>query len=165
MKSIPEADLARLRVVPLTLKEANSFVAKIHRHHGPVLGHRFSLGAQRGDVLCGVAIVGRPVARGLDQRMAVEVTRLATDGTRNACSFLYRAACRAAWALGFLRVYTYTLAEESGSSLRGAGFTAEETTKGGGWSCASRPRNEQAVMFGKARQEGQKVRWVAMRHE
>ena len=81
----------------MELKEANAFVAKYHRHHGPVTGHRFSLGCVRREDqgLCGVAIVGRPLARKINDKTTVEVLRLCTDGTPNACSALYGACLRA----------------------------------------------------------------------
>src|SRR5690606_504324 len=105
-------------VCPVTLEEANAFVVAHHRHHGAVVGHRFSLGAALGDTIVGVAIVGRPVARHRDDGMTLEVTRLCTDGTRNACSFLYGACARAAFALGYTRIGTYILASENGASIK-----------------------------------------------
>jgi len=51
----------------------------------------------------------------------VEVTRVATDGTPNACSLLYAAAWQAAKALGYRTLLTYTQKGESGASLRAAG--------------------------------------------
>lgn len=85
----------------LDLAEANAFVAQHHRHHKPVVGHVFSIGVALESVIVGIAIVGRPVARGRDDGVTAEITRLATDGTKNACSFLYGASARAAFALGF----------------------------------------------------------------
>ena len=105
-----------LRTTPVTLRHANAFVKRLHRHHGPCRGARFVLGAWDGEgrKLVGVAIVGRPVARQLDHRRIAEVNRLCTDGTRNACSMLYAAAARAAQALGYYALVTYTLSEEGG---------------------------------------------------
>jgi hypothetical protein len=96
----------RLWIVPLTLAVANAFVEVHHRHHGRLLGHRFSLGVVDELALRGVAIVGRPVARLLDDGLSVEVTRLCTDGTPNAASALYGGARRAARAMGFRRIDT-----------------------------------------------------------
>lgn len=76
-----------LELVPITLKEANAFVERYHRHHKPVVGHKFSIAASDGEKIVGVAIVGRPVSRYLDNGLTLEVNRLCTDGTRNACSF------------------------------------------------------------------------------
>lgn len=132
----------RLHHVRLKPKEANAFVATHHRHHKPVVGHLFSLGAVIGGELVGVAIVGRPVARGRDDGVTAEVTRLCTDGTRNACSFLYGASARAAFALGFQRIGTYILANEPGGTLKAAGWRMIGQTKGGSWSCPSRPRTD-----------------------
>jgi hypothetical protein len=136
----------RLHHVRIRLAEANAFVDAYHRHHDPVVGHLFSLGAvlDFGDhgasKLVGVAIVGRPVARGRDDFVTAEVTRLCTDGTRNACSFLYGASARAAFALGFRRIGTYILAGEPGGTLKAAGWRMIGQTKGGSWNCPSRPR-------------------------
>ncbi len=124
----------------VTLDEANGFVAAHHRHHEPVVGHLFSLGAFSGADLVGVAIVGRPVSRHRQDGYTAEVTRLCTDGTKNACSFLYGAALRAAFALGYLRIGTYTMPDEGGASLRAAGWKLIGERGGGEWSCATRPR-------------------------
>jgi hypothetical protein len=130
----------KLRLVPLDLASANAFVERVHRHHKKVVGHKFSLGAMLGDELVGIAIVGRPVARMRDDGWTLEVTRLATDGTRNACSFLYGAAARAAFALGYRRVGTYILKSEPGTSLKAAGWRLIGETGGGSWSRQDRPR-------------------------
>lgn len=132
----------KLRHVRIKLSEANEFVARLHRHHKPVVGHLFSIGAVLGDELVGVAIVGRPVARMRDDGVTAEVTRLCTDGTRNACSFLYGASARAAFALGFQRIGTYILATESGGTLKAAGWRLIGETKGGSWSRPSRERSD-----------------------
>lgn len=129
-----------LSLIPLELGEANAFVAQHHRHHVPVVGHKFSFGAAKDGSVVGVAIVGRPVSRMRDDGLTLEVTRLCTDGTRNACSFLYGAAARAAFALGYKRIGTYILASEPGTSLSAAGWRQIGETKGGSWSRDSRPR-------------------------
>lgn len=131
---------ARLALCPLDLAEANAFVAEHHRHHKPVVGHKFSLGAVAAEKIVGVAIVGRPVSRRRDDGMTLEVTRLCTDGTKNACSFLYGACARAAFALGFRRIGTYILKSESGTSLSAAGWRMIGETPGKSWSVPSRPR-------------------------
>lgn len=134
--------VTRLRHVRIRLDEANGFVAQHHRHHKPVVGHLFSLGAVLGEQLVGVAIVGRPVARLRDDGITAEVTRLCTDGTRNACSFLYGASARAAFALGFERIGTYILSSEDGTTLKAAGWRQIGQTKGGSWSRPSRGRTD-----------------------
>lgn len=133
-----------LRVVPITFADACGFVAMWHRHHTPPIGHRFSIGvADHDDVLRGAAIIGRPVARLLDDGMTLEVTRTATDGTHNANSMLYGAAWRAAKALGYRRLITYTQAGESGASLRATGWhVIAERPARGGWNMPSRPRDD-----------------------
>jgi hypothetical protein len=122
-----------LRARPLTLAEANAAVARFHRHHKPVVGHRFSIGAFDGELLVGAVIVGRPVARNTDQYAVAEVTRLVTNGAKNACSFLYARAARAAEAMGFDEIGTFILESEDGASLRAAGWTRGHSTDGGTW--------------------------------
>lgn len=132
--------MTRLRLIPLGLDEANAFVAAHHRHHKPVQGHKFSIGAASGNAVVGVVIVGRPVSRHRDDGATLEVTRLCSDGTRNACSFLYGAAARAAFALGYTRIGTYILASENGASVKAAGWRLIGERGGGSWSVPSRPR-------------------------
>ena len=129
-----------LEIVRIDLEEANAFVEKHHRHHKPVIGHVFSIGAAADGLIVGVAIVGRPVARMRDDGETAEVTRLCTDGTKNACSFLYGAAARASFALGFKRIGTYILATEPGTSLAAANWRKIGETGGGSWSRGNRPR-------------------------
>ena len=128
------ASVKMLYLVHVELAEANAFVEMMHRHHKKAQGHRFSLGAINTATfdLCGVVIVGRPVG-GQRQKTWAEVTRLCTDGTANACSFLYGAAARAAKALGFRRIQTYILAEETGVSLKAAGWQFERLSHPVGW--------------------------------
>jgi|SRR3990167_848010 len=125
----------RLHIVPLELRDLNTLVSMLHRHHKPVQGHRFSIGARtESGLLIGGASVGRPVARnGGNPSEVLEVTRLVTDGTPNACSFLYSAAARIGKALGYRHIQTYILASESGTSLRAAGWIDEGEAGGGQW--------------------------------
>lgn len=131
-----------LRIVPVDLKSARDFVAVHHRHHLPPRGHKFSVGVARGTLLVGVAIVGRPCSRVIQAESAtLEVIRTATDGTRNANSMLYGAARRAAFALGYDRLITYTQDGETGASLRAAGYRVIATRPPRpGWDTPSRPR-------------------------
>jgi hypothetical protein len=142
-----------LEIVPCELAEANAFVAQHHRHHQAVVGHRFSIAVADETRVCGVAIVGRPVARHLDDGLTLEVTRCCTDGTRNAASALYGAARRATFALGYRKLVTYTLASESGVSLRASGYRVVGEVKGRSWSCASRPRVDKHPLDNKLRWE------------
>ena len=129
-----------LSLVPIALKTANSFVAEHHRHHKPAVGHKFSIGVQDASgKIVGVVIVGRPVSRYLDDGWTAEVTRLCTDGTKNACSMLYGAAARAAQAMGYHKVITYILESESGVSLRAAGWTCEGLAGGLAWTGSRNP--------------------------
>lgn len=131
-----------LDLAPCTLREARSFVAQHHRHHRAPQGGLFAISAIDDDYgVVGVAIVGKPVARMLDDDYTAEVTRLCVlDGVRNACSMLYAACWRAARALGYRRLVTYTLPEEGGASLRAAGWRLVGEAGGGSWSRKSRPR-------------------------
>lgn len=126
----------------MTLREASKFVALHHRHHKPPQGGLFAVAcAVDGDKEpCGVVIVGKPIARMIDDGWTVEATRVCTLGNRNACSMLYRAAWRAARAMGYRRLITYTLADEGGASLRAAGFRLIGEAGGGSWNRATRPR-------------------------
>lgn len=125
---------------PISVREASRFVGEHHRHHNPPQGAKFAVSAWDGDRLVGVALVGRPVSRMLDNGTTAEVIRVATDGTRNACSFLYGAAKRAAQAMGYRKVITYTLPEEGGASLRAVGWKRAGLAGGGSWNVPSRPR-------------------------
>ncbi len=115
----------------MTLRQANAFVEALHRHHKPSRGHRFSIGCEVGGRLVGAVIVGRPVSRGCDPWRTAEVARLVTDGTKNACSFLYSAAARACSEMGFDKIQTYILDTEPGTSLRAAGWSLAGVTAGG----------------------------------
>ncbi len=132
-----------LRLKPISLREANAYVKENHRHHKPVVGHKFSIGCEADGKLVGVVIVGRPVSRYLDNGWTLEVTRLCTDGTRNACSFLYGAAARAAVAMGYERIITYTLDTETGSSLKAAGWKCDGPAGGICWTGKRKPTDQQ----------------------
>jgi hypothetical protein len=145
---------ARLAVVPCALDEANAFVSQHHRHNKPVVGHKFSLAvADEAGTVRGVAIVGRPVGRRLDDGWTLEVNRVATDGCPNACSALYAAAWRASRAMGYRRLITYTLQSEPGTSLRAAGWREVASTPGRSWSVPSRPRVDKHPLQGRLRWE------------
>jgi hypothetical protein len=124
-----------LVVVPIELTEANAFIEEHHRHHKPVVGHRFSIGCVDTETnkLVGISVIGRPVARNVNHRTTVEVTRLCTDGTRNACSFLYSASARIAKEMGFCSIQTYILDTETGISLKASGWLYIGTAGGGQW--------------------------------
>jgi len=130
----------RLELQPVTLREANAFVTKHHRHHKPPRGCIAVVGVGDGVRVRGVAVIGRPVARMAADGWTAEVTRMCTDGAKNACSMLYGSAWRAVRALGYRRLITYTLPEEGGASLRAAGWTCIGEAGGGSWSRRSRPR-------------------------
>ena len=135
-----------LTVVPCSLAEANTFVANHHRHHKPVPGAKFCIGIAVGENIRGVVIVGRPVSRMLDTGWTLEVNRCCTDGVANGCSMLYGAAWRAAKAMGYRRLITYTLPEEGGASLRAAGWNLLREAGGGSWSRRTRPRVDTAPL-------------------
>lgn len=141
-----------LTIRPIDLKSANEFVMKHHRHNGKVLVHRFSISCYDGDRLCGVAICGNPVARMLCDGNTVEVYRCCTDGTKNACSCLYGRCAKIAKDMGFKKIMTYITEDETGVSLRAAGFNLEEDNCSGtgrNRNTPSRPRVIQEVnLFG-----------------
>lgn len=121
-----------MQLCHIELVEANSFIKKYHRHHSRIQGHRYSLGAIENNVVIGVIVVGRPVG-GQHQKDWAEVTRCCTDGTKNACSFLYSAAARSAKSLGFTRIQTYILKEETGISLKASGWKFDRMSNPVGW--------------------------------
>jgi hypothetical protein len=143
-----------LVLCPVTLEEANDFIREHHRHNQPVPGAKFCVACMALGRIVGVATAGRPTARLADDGWTLEVTRVATDGTRNANSFLYGAVRRAAWALGYKRLITYTLPEEGGPSLRAAGFSNLGEVGGGSWSRSSRPRIDRHPLQ-------KKIKWEA----
>ena len=120
-------------IVPITLKSANEFVILHHRHHKPAQGHKWSIGLIENNEIVGVAIVGRPVARGSDNGLTAEVTRLCTNGIKNGCSMLYGAAARVAKEMGYVKIQTYILDSELGISLKATGWKMETVTAGGQW--------------------------------
>ncbi len=129
----------RMRLFPATLKQANDMVSRFHRHHHPVVGHRFSIGCEdESGIVHGAAIVGRPVARAVDQNRIAEVTRLVSDGTPHVCSMLYSACARAAKAMGYYRIQTAILESETGTSLVAAGWQFDHNIKGRDWNTPNR---------------------------
>lgn len=129
-----------LELSPLTLKEACRFVTRVHRHHRPPQGGLFAIGAALDGAVVGVVIVGRPLARMLADGYTAEVTRLASDGSKNVCSMLYSAAWRACRAMGYRRLVTYILETEPGTSLAASGWKCVGECGGGSWSRKDRPR-------------------------
>lgn len=107
---------------PITFRAACAFILALHRHNKPPRGHKFSVALWNEDALVGVAMAGRPVARHFDDGITLEINRTCTDGTSNANSMLYGACRRAAWAMGYRRCITYTQADETGASIKAAGF-------------------------------------------
>lgn len=132
--------MSKLRLCRVELAKANAFIGQHHRHHKAVVGHKFSLGAMLDGELVGVVIVGRPVSRMRDDGNTLEVTRLCTNGAKNACSFLYGAAARAAFALGYNRIGTYILVSEDGASLRASGWRLIGERGGKPWHAPQRGR-------------------------
>lgn len=136
------------------LAEANAFMGgnpPLHRHHPPVQGHRFSIGVEVAGKLVGVATVGRPVAPKTDKKYIAEVTRVCTDGNKNACSFLYAKAARIAQEMAFTKIQTFVLPTEPGTSLKAAGWVCEGLTGKGDW--GNRPNRK------KSEHDGPKIKW------
>lgn len=137
-----------MKVVPLSLKESQLFVDSFHRHHNSVHRDKFRVGCQVNGKLVGVANVGRPLSRYLDDGKTLEVLRLCTDGTKNVCSFLYSRCARIARELGYERIITYILDSECGLSLISSGWVLDDDNCGGGsWNCCSRPRETEEVIL------------------
>ncbi|RIR58231.1 hypothetical protein D2E53_08630 [Mycobacteroides abscessus] len=133
--------MPELSLCPVTFAEACAFVYGHHRHHPAPTGHKFSVAVSDSTRIVGVAMVGRPVAPAFDDGLTLEVNRSCTDGTHNANSMLYGAAWRAAKAMGYRRLVTYTLASESGASLRAAGWrVVAQRPPRKGWDMPGRPR-------------------------
>lgn len=145
--------MSKLVVTPTSIARANEYVTSNHRHHKAVHGAKFALSVTLDGEIKGVALVGRPVSRHLDNGWTLEVNRCCTDGTRNVCSMLYRAAWRAARAMGYTKLITYTLPQEGGASLRGAGFKLAGEAGGGNWNVPSRPRADSELSQKKFRWE------------
>lgn len=155
--------MTALELVPVIRDTARAFVGRHHRHNLPPRGAIFYIGVadQLGE-LRGVAIVGRPVSRHLDDGATLEVLRVCTDGAPNACSMLYGASARIARELGYRRLYTYTLETEPGTSLRAAGWTRDADLKArtDTWDTPIRPRHQLDLFGHDRRPPGAKVRWV-----
>ena len=148
----------KLEPYPLELKEAQAFINENHRHHKAAHRDKFRVGVSHNGKLVGVAQVGRPVARMLDDGKTLEVLRLCTDGTPNACTFLYSRCARVAKELGYRKVITYILECEQGGSLMACGWHKEADCKGGSWSRADRPR-ENNGKYPECRKERWAVQW------
>lgn len=122
-----------LDVRPITFRQACDFITEHHRHHGPTVGCKFSVGLFDGENMVGCAVCGRPVSRYLDDGLTCEINRLCTDGTRNACSILYGACCRVAKAMGYKKIITYILQSENGASLKASNFSCDGEAGGVHW--------------------------------
>ena len=129
-----------MKIVPITQKEAKAFIDRHHRHMNAARGSVFQVAAEKDGEVVGVAMCGRPVARNLHDGWTLEVNRMCTDGTRNACSFLYAACWRVARNLGYRKVITYILESEPGTSLFAVDWKLVGKTKAASWNCKSRPR-------------------------
>jgi hypothetical protein len=142
-----------MNLKPISFIAAKDFIARYHRHHRPPQGMKFCIGLEDESGLIGIAVVGRPVSRFLDDGYTAEVTRLCVlDGHKNACSMLYSACWRSASAMGFTKIITYILSSETGISLKAAGWSCEGEAGGGSWSVPSRPREDNHPIE-------KKVRW------
>lgn len=157
-----------MKAIPIELKDANTFVEKLHRHHLPVYRDKFRIGCVDDNYdLIGVCQCARPVSRVLDDGLTIEVVRLCSDGTPNVCSFLYSRAARIAKEMGYRKIITYILASENGASLKASGWHKEADNVGGGsWDTPSRHRDiidNQLSLFGKNKTKystERKSRWA-----
>jgi len=132
--------MSKLELIPIKQDEAKAFINKIHRHHKAPVGSIFQIAVALNDKIVGVVMVGRPVARHLDNGWTLEVNRLCTDGTKNVCSMLYSASWRVAKNLGYKKLITYILKEENGISLKASGWKLIGEKGGGSWNSKTRAR-------------------------
>lgn len=147
--------MSKYKVIPITLKEANQFVDKFHRHNKKSAGHKFSIGLKEEDELIGVAIGSRPVARLLDDGETLEIVRVCIiEGKKNACSMLYARMTKIAMLMGYDRVITYTLEREAQSSMKAIGAVIEKEHIQNTWNRPNRKRTEQEVF------REPKIRWL-----
>lgn len=156
-----------LRIKPISLREANKYIEQNHRHHSRVQGCKFALSVYDDETIHGVVVVGRPLSRYLDDGSTLEVTRLCTDGTYNACSILYSRSAKIAKEMGYDRIITYILEDETGTSLKASGWKLDESNIGGGdWqNCTRRIDERSYVQMSLFEQKpkyptGKKQRWV-----
>lgn len=149
---------------PISLKDANKFVLKNHRHHGTVVGYKFAISIEVDGTIKGVAICSRPVSRKLDDGFTLEVSRLCVVDFPNGCSMLYSACARVAKGMGYKKIITYILQSEAGTSLKASGWICEAEKVGGVWnSSGNRIRtNTKTDLFGTTVKypESLKSRWV-----
>lgn len=149
-----EGKRPRLRIVPCSIERAKAYVEALHRHHTPSTGARWAVAvADEDGRVRGVAMIGRPVARLLDDGWTLEVNRVATDGCPNACSALYGASKRIAHAFGYSKLITYTRVDEPGASLRGAGWDNDGEIRARSWDMPGRRRIDKTEIV-------RRQRWV-----
>ncbi|MCP1161243.1 MULTISPECIES: XF1762 family protein [Bacillus] len=143
----------RLQTIPITLKIAQEFISKFHRHNQAPQGHKFSIGLWDHDVLIGVIIAGSPVARHNNNGFTLEITRCCLKSSiyRNGISKMIGSVYQVAKAMGYTKIITYTLDHESGDSLKSCGFELEAITSGGSWNSTARKRENKAPTTPKKR--------------
>lgn len=153
-----------LEIRPITFKTTSEYIEKYHRHNGKTVGCKFVIGCFDGDKMVGVAVCGRPISRHYDDGRTLEINRVCTDGTLNACSKLYGASCRIAKDMGYKKVITYTLVTEDGASLKASNFKCEGKAGGIEWTGERNPNNKeyrQMLLFPeKEKPHVMKQRWV-----
>lgn len=150
-----------LELVSITLADARRFIAEHHSHSAPPIGWRFGVGVIDADRLVAVGVAGRPVARYLDSPDNIEITRVATDGTRMACSMVYAHLCAAARHLGYRTAYTYTLVSECATCPKAAGFTFDaDSSDTRTWNRPRRPRLELDLFGNRPTPPVAKLRWA-----
>ena len=133
MKREKRNNMSKLKIIPCTLRYASSYINEFHRHHNASVGCKFCIAVADEGKIHGVAVCGRPVSRHLDNGFTLEILRVCTDGTKNACSMLYGACCRIAKDMGYTDIITYTLISENGASLKASNFTNEGKAGGTHW--------------------------------
>ena len=162
---MPYSSITEMRIKPISLKDANMFVHKYHKHHKPVVGHKFSICIKVGEEIKGVAICGRPVAPKTCQETILEVARNCVNELPNGCSKLYGACARIAKEMGYDKIQTFILQRETGISLRASGWFCEDDNAGGKEWNSSKGRirvNTTTDLFGTTTKypSEKKQRWV-----
>lgn len=156
--------MKKLEIKPITFKTASSYIEQYHRHNSKTVGCKFVVGCFEGERMCGVAVCGRPISRFYDDGLTIEINRVCTDGTPNACSMLYGASCRIAKAMGYKKAITYTLITENGASLKASNFICEGEAGGVEWTGERNPKNKQYQQMSfvpiKEKPHVMKQRWV-----
>lgn len=136
------------KVIPISIKDANAFVIRHHRHNSKVRAAKYCIAALKNNTIVGVLVASIPNSRLLNDRLTIEFVRVCTDGTKNAISFLVSKGRRIAQSMGYQKIITYTLQEEYGASMKASGFIIEYKQKRiNNWNNAHGRQRETLLLF------------------